>query len=478
MDAMIREALMKKSVGAAIDYRTFRPVVKTLINRQIKKKLLTLSRESVPSFVEKRYHWLSALIERLNVNLDRGFIGKEVMMKSISAFAGDTFAIDRTERLNQIQEKYKTKYGEYPPMFVTLSPTQACNLNCVGCYACSDKKKKSFLPFDMVRTIVTDLHDNMSNRFITISGGEPFMYRDGGRSIFDLFDEFRDIYFLVYTNGTLLDRKNCERIAEMGNVTPSISIEGWEKETDERRGEGIHRKIMDGVRNLRSTGVPFGFSSTITRKNVGVFLEEEIYDHMFDLGATYLWMFHMMPVGRAKDTLPLIITSKQRLELYRLWERLLYEKKYCIADFWNSGSVVDGCVAYGRWNGYFYIDWDGKILPCVFVPFYEETVNEVYSSGRTLGDALQGPLFRNGRAWQKKYGYCRTEKQNIFLPCSIRDHFGNFKKNILCPGVKPENEEAKQMIEDPEIEKALIRFEEELQDLTEKIWKEEIMAIF
>lgn len=472
---MIAEAILKRSVDAAISNRTVRPVVKSLINRQIKRKLLTMSRESVPAFVEKRYHWLSALIERTNINLDRGFIRKEVMKKSIRAFAGDTFALDRTQRLNQIQERFKKNYGEYPPMFVTLSPTQACNLRCVGCYACSDTGKRSFLPFDMVRTIVTDLYHNMSNRFITISGGEPFMYKDQDKSIFDLFDEFRDIYFLVYTNGTLLNRENCERLAELGNVTPSISIEGWEQETDERRGKGTYRKLREGVRNLKSAGVPFGFSSTITRKNVGVFLEEAIYNHLFELGATYLWMFHMMPVGRAKDTLPLIINSKQRVDLYRLWERLLHEKKYCIADFWNSGSVVDGCVAYGRWNGYFYIDWDGKILPCVFVPFYEETVYEIYNSGRSLGDALQGNLFRNGRDWQKEYGYCNTRKENILLPCSIRDHFGNFKKNIMCPGVKPENEEARQMLEDPEIEKALIRFEKDLQGLTEKIWKEEIL---
>lgn len=474
----MKEIILKKTVSAAIGNKAIRTVLKSLINKEIRKKLHEMKRETIPTFVESRYRWFAALIERLHLNLDKGYIKKEVMMKAIQAFAGETFAIDRTERLNQVQEAYKDKYDEYPPLFVTLSPTQACNLKCIGCYACSDSGTRSFLPYEMVRKIITDLHDNMSNKFITISGGEPFMYQDNGKTIFDLFAEFKDMYFMVYTNGTLLNQENCEKLAQLGNVSPSISIEGWENETDERRGKGTFSKILEGVRNLKKAGVPFGFSSTITSKNAEIFKDEKIYDYLFEeLGTSYLWIFHMMPIGRAKDTLPLVISSKQRVELFRLWERMLYEKKYCVADFWNSGCMVDGCVGYARWNGYFYINWDGKIMPCVFVPFYEETVYEVYDSGRTIGDALQAPIFQNGRAWQKEYGYCSSQKENILMPCSIRDHFENFKSNILSDNAKPENEEALQMLKDPEIEKALLHMEDELRLLTEEIWEEEFLQM-
>jgi MoaA/NifB/PqqE/SkfB family radical SAM enzyme len=474
----MKNTYLKRTVTAAIGSTTIRAILISLINKEIKKKLHEMKRESIPTFVESRYRWFTALIERLHLNLDKGYIKKDVMMKAIQAFAGDNFAIDRTERLNQVQEAYKEKYGDYPPLFVTLSPSQACNLNCVGCYALSDPGMRSFLPYEMVRKIITDLHDNMSNRFITISGGEPFMYKDNGKTIFDLFAEFKDMYFMVYTNGTLLNQEICEKLARLGNVTPAISIEGWEQETDERRGKGTFNKILEGVKNLQNAGIPFGFSSTITRKNADTFLDEKFYDFLFDkLGTSYLWMFHMMPIGRARDTLPLIINSKQRVDLFRIWERMLYEKKYCVADFWNSGSMVDGCVAYGRWNGYFYINWDGKIMPCVFVPFHEETVYDVYSSGRTIGDALQAPLFQNGRAWQKEYGYCNPDKENILMPCSIRDHFQNFKSNILTESAQPENEDALQMLKDPEIEKALLQMEDELRNLTEEIWQEEILQM-
>lgn len=472
----MKETIVKKSIYAAVESKALRSVLKSMIDREVRKKLFELKRDSLPAFIEKRYQWFSALIERVCLNLDRGIISSNVLHKTINSLTGDQIVVDRSERLNELQEEYKRKYGSYPPLFVTLSPTQSCNLNCLGCYACSDEKSMSYLPYEMLERILNDLHDNMSNRFVTISGGEPFMYRDKGKTIFDLFARFKDIFFLVYTNGTLLHKKNCEKLAAFGNVSPAISIEGWKKQTDERRGKGTHKKILENIQNLKDAGVPYGCSSTITTMNVEVFLNTSIYDYLFEeLGATYLWMFHLMPVGRAKDTLPLLINSKQRIALFRLWEELLSDRKYCIADFWNSAAVVDGCIAYGRWNGYFYINWDGKIMPCVFVPFYEETVYDIYNSGRTLGDALQAPLFKNGREWQESYGYCNPDKENILMPCSIRDHFENFKSNIMSPDAKSENEQAKQILKDPAIGEALIRLEKDLDQLSHRIWEEEFL---
>jgi MoaA/NifB/PqqE/SkfB family radical SAM enzyme len=76
-----------------------------------------------------------------------------------------------------------------------------------------------------------------------------------------------------------------------------------------------------------------------------------------------------MPIGRGKDTIELMPTPEQRVQLYRKWEYLLSEKKYCVADFWNSGVLTDGCIAQGRRGGYLHIDWNGNITHCVFIPY-------------------------------------------------------------------------------------------------------------
>lgn len=303
---------------------------------------------------------------------------------------------------------------------------------------------------------------------MTLSGGEPFMYKSDGKTIFDLFEGFNDMFFLIYTNATLIDEKITERLAQVGNATPCISVEGFEKQTDERRGPGVHKKILNAMKYLRESGVPYGISVTATSKNIDVLLTEEFYDYYFlELGITFLFQFQMMPIGRGREVIDLMITPPQRVALYHLWKKLLLEKKYPIADFWNSGGLVDGCLAYGRWNGYFYVNWDGYIMPCVFVPFYKDNVKDLFAKGKNLADAMQSKLFKNGRNWQKEVGFGNPHKRkNTLMPCSFKDHFANFRENILTPDTKGENPDAEAMKSDPEFAEILRKYDEELEWLT------------
>jgi len=43
-------------------------------------------------------------------------------------------------------------------------------------------------------------------------------------------------------------------LAELGNVLPCISVEGFEKETDTRRGNGHFEKVVTAMDNLRDGG--------------------------------------------------------------------------------------------------------------------------------------------------------------------------------------------------------------------------------
>lgn len=228
--------------------------------------------------------------------------------------------------------------------------------------------------------------------------------------------------------------------------------------------------------NLRKHGVPFGVSITATRFNANLLMSEEFYDYYFDeLGASYMWIFQYMPIGRGVDV-DLMPTPEQRTAMFRMWQKCLKDKEYFVADFWNSGIVSDGCIAYGRPGGYIYIDWNGNIMPCVFVPYYVDNIFEIYKRGGTISDALFSEFFKRGREWQFEYGYefGKTPK-NWLMPCSIRDHYKNFKYNIAKEEVKPEDENAKVAIKDIGYEKKMIEYDERLRKLTEKIWKEEFL---
>lgn len=473
----LKQNIFKEAVNQIIAKKVLRDIAVKQLDKYLYNNLKELGRQQLRQEKLDKYFFMTSIVNQVRKNLDKGVIRPAVMKKMAKVFVGDSFHVDRRKRLNPIKEAYREKYGDYPPQFLVLSPGKGCNLHCTGCYASSRSAKAEKLDFETARRVVREAHDIFGSRFITVSGGEPFLYRSDGRNLLDLFEEFNDMFFLVYTNGTLITEGIANRLAELGNVTPAISVEGWELQTDQRRGKGVYQRIMKAMTHLRNAGVPFGISLTATRQNAEILLKDDFYDYFFDeLGVSYMWQFQLMPIGRGKDVVDLMITPEQRVRLYEQWSHLLKDKRLPVADFWNSSSLSSGCIAYGRWNGYFYIDWNGNIMPCVFVPYHVDNIKDLYANGKTITDALQSKLFKNGRKWQKDYGFDNSESRgNILMPCSIRDHYENFKYNILTPDAKGEDAEAEAVLHDPEYEKMMIAFDEELQQLTESIFYEKYL---
>jgi len=426
----------------------------------------------------KRYQFLSAMLECVVRNIDRGYVSGDIISRVIDVFVQNNLVGTDDGRLSAA-EQYKAKYGELPPTFIVFSPTQRCNLRCIGCYAASCAETAATVPYDYADRVVGEVHDLFGSRFVTISGGEPFMYRSQGRTLADIFRKYNDMFFLVYTNGTLIDDRTAGELASLGNVTPAISVEGFEAQTDQRRGPGTFKKILKAMERLRQVGVPFGISVTATSKNVELLLGDEFYEFFFeDQGACYMWEFQMMPIGRGKDEMELMVGPEDRFRLYRKWESLLAERKYCLADFWNSGVLARGCIAYGRNGGYAYVDWHGNVTPCVFVPYYVDNIYELYRNGKTLADAMFSEFMVKGRQWQRQYGLANCKRPgNWLMPCSIRDHYAVFRNSILPGDARPEDQNAKEALESGAYFEVLNSYDEKLRDLTEKTWETEYLGV-
>ncbi len=468
-DSVIVESLLK-----AITYSgPVRKATWKIVEKQVYKTIVDVNRPRRPREVQLyKYYILKAMYRSVERNMDKGYVSKKVASRIVHTLVKGALLGSAKDA----QEKFKEKYGFSPPSFIVLSPTQLCNLHCTGCYAAASHKTAKRIPFDVSRRALQEIHDEWGARFVTISGGEPLMYKEGDKGILDLYGEFTDMFFLMYTNGTLITDEVARKMAELGNITPAISVEGYEKETDERRGKGMYKRILKAMDNLKKHGVPFGISVTATRFNAELLTKEEFYDYYFDeLGASYMWIFQYMPIGRGVNV-DLMPTPEQRVAMFRTWQKCLKEKEYFAADFWNSGIVSDGCIAYGRPGGYIYLDWNGNIMPCVFVPYHVDNIFEIYKRGGTISDALLSEFFKRGRKWQFEYGYepGKTPK-NWLMPCSIRDHYKNFKYNIAKGEVKPEDENAEVAMKDVEYEKKMIEYDEKLRNLTEKIWEEEFL---
>ena len=422
--------------------------------------------------LEDRYNGVVALFRSALRNFDRGLVSKELIKKMINVFVGSVW-LDREDRTAAIKA-FEEKYGQKPPMFITLAPTKKCNLKCIGCYASSDSESENTLEWSYVDKLFTELHDELGMRFFVITGGEPLLYKSEGKDILDLPRKWEDSYFLMYTNGTMITEEKAQEMAELGNITPAISIEGFEEQTDERRGKGIHKAIIRATEHLKKAGVPFGASVTSTSKNIDLLLEDKFYEYWFDeIGVGYMWSFQYMPIGR-EFTTDLMITPEERFKLYKQWRHITKDKSYFVADFWNSAILSDGCLSCGRErNGYFYIDWDGKIMPCVFVPYYKDTVQELIDSGRKVHEAIFSDLFIKGREWQTKHREGDGKLGNMLMPCFIRDHHKNFLKIARETNAKPEDEAAEAALKSEEYHEALIKYDEELAEITDPHWEKE-----
>jgi MoaA/NifB/PqqE/SkfB family radical SAM enzyme len=429
-----------------------------------------------PRVVQERAYMGRAITHTLAKAAERGNISPAVVIGAVRGLIMN--GIMRSEGREDM-ERFNEEHGGYgPPSFLVIAPGKLCNLRCKGCYASSGADGEK-LDWDVLDQIVREAQEQWGVGFIVLTGGEPMVYRSQGKGVLDLAAKYPNIFFLAYTNATMIDRRMADRLAEVGNLTPAISVEGWQERTDGRRGEGTFARILDAMARLRDVGVPFGISLTATNQNCEEILSEEFLDFMYEeQGAVYGWIFQYMPIGRG-FTLDLLPTPEQRVWMWEQTWRMVRDKGYFLADFWNLGTCSHGCVSAGRQGGYLYIDWNGKVMPCVFAPYSPTNVNGAFARGETMSDILQEQFFRSIREWQNAYGFTAQKPEdhgNWLMPCPIRDHHKEFRQILRETEPDPEDEAAEQALLDPSYASGMIAYNEAVAEAMDPIWQREYMG--
>ncbi len=277
----------------------------------------------------------------------------------------------------------RIKYDCNIPWLILMDPTSACNLRCTGCWA-AEYGYKMNLSFEEMDSIVTQGKE-LGIYFYMFTGGEPLVRKD---DLLRLCKKHSECAFSAYTNGTLIDEAFCKEAVKVGNLSFSISLEGFEEVNDGRRGEGVYQKVMHAMDLLRQHGLLFGVSICYTSANLETVVSDEFIDLLVEKGCRYGWYFNYMPVGNDADV-NLIPTPEQREHIYhRVKEIRGFEggKQIFVMDFQNDGEYVGGCIAGGR--NYFHINANGDAEPCVFIHYSGANIRE-----NSLLDCLRQPLF-------------------------------------------------------------------------------------
>lgn len=149
--------------------------------------------------------YLTAGVENLTKNVVKVTLKNPAQSIFMARFAAVSQAASRKRKASE-------KAGEHVPAFLIASITSSCNLHCAGCYAravhsCADSEPVAQLSAEEWGHIFEEAEE-MGISFILLAGGEPMIRR---------------------------------------NLIPIFSVEGKEKQTDVRRGEGVYRKVFSAM---------------------------------------------------------------------------------------------------------------------------------------------------------------------------------------------------------------------------------------
>lgn len=337
----------------------------------------------------------------------------------------ENFIINASIKGSPIQKKAKEKYNCNIPWTILMDPTATCNLKCIGCWAAEYGQKKS-MSYEQLDSIILQGKE-IGIYFYIFSGGEPLVRKN---DIIKLCYKHNDCVFLSFTNGTLIDEKFANDMLEVKNFIPAISVEGFEKSTDSRRGKGTYAEVIKSMNILKSRKLAFGISCCYTSKNYEIIGSEQYFDDMIDKGAKFAWFFTYMPVG--EDAVPdLMVTPEQRKFMYEKIREYRTTKAIFTMDFWNDGEFVGGCIAGGR--NYFHINANGDAEPCAFIHYSNYNIKD-----KSLLEILKSPLFLE---YQKNQPF----NSNHLRPCPLLDNPEKLKQIVKKSNakstdmLKPEN---------------------------------------
>lgn len=305
--------------------------------------------------------------------------------------------------------------GLLVPHLILLTITARCNLACPGCYM-RDRQARPVPEMDdrELRSIVSQARD-LGVASIVVLGGEPLLRR---KEIFGIAGTFRDLPFILITNGLLIDEGVAAELAACSNVVPFISFEGFREETDARRGSGVFDRLLSVCALLRDRVPFFGCSVTVTRENFPVVLGEPFIRTIVGTGAQAVILIPY--VATEPGTEHLVPTLDQKRVLVEEATRLGRAFPALFVPVPGDAEVYGGCLAAGR--GVVHITPAGDLEPCAMVPFSDVNLRTV-----PLKEALGSPFLAAIRRNHQRIlpdGHCvlRTDRAWVRELFSSENH--------------------------------------------------------
>lgn len=275
--------------------------------------------------------------------------------------------------------KARSRRGEYFPAFVYISILNSCNLRCQGCWV-DVEAERSQLDVEAVSRLIEDAK-TQGNRFFGILGGEPFLHP----GLFDILERHSDCYFQIFTNGQCITPKVANRLREVGNATPLISIEGREIVSDQRRGNvDVFARTLRGLEACLEAGLLTGVATSVCQTNINELLTEEWLRELIRMGVHYVWFHTYRPVGPKMNT-QLALTPQQLVDVRRFVVEMRNKVPIGIVDAYYGHDGKALCpMSTGISH---HISPYGDVEPCPIIQFAKEDIHDSRGIVATIRDS-------------------------------------------------------------------------------------------
>ena len=279
------------------------------------------------------------------------------------------------------RHKQRLKRGEFFPPFLYMSVINSCNLRCQGCWV-DVAAKQHRIELEAANRTIRQAKE-MGNSFFGILGGEPFMHKD----LLQIFEQNRDVYFQVFTNGHFITDEVAEKLREYGNVTPLVSVEGTEIISDQRRGrDGVLSATMRGLETALKHNLLVGVCTSVCKTNLDDLVNEAWVDRLIEMGVMYCWFHIYRPVGPESNP-QLALNSDEQRRVRQFVVDTRATKPIVVIDAYHDDAGNALCPAatgfthhVGPW---------GDIEPCPVIQMATESIHD----DRPLKDTFNNSEF-------------------------------------------------------------------------------------
>ncbi|MBI5441035.1 MAG: radical SAM protein [Deltaproteobacteria bacterium] len=318
--------------------------------------------------------------------------------------------------------------------------TERCNLACTHCYQTGAASAELTLAellavADEVAEAVDawgELCDAPMAPAFHLTGGEPLLRPE----LFDLLAALNAGGFAAWllTNGTLVDQRAADRLAETCLAGAQVSLEGPEEVHDRIRGRGSFEAAIRGVGRLLASGVRVDLNVTLSRLNA---------PHVHELvaiaratGVQRIGFSRLVPWGRGSELEAQMLDPAELREVYRTLasagtDGLAISTRDPLTSAEEAhrlGDVPVGGCAAGLWG--VTLMPDGTLYPCRRLPLpignlRTDSLREVWANSEVLQRLRDKTSYTGACGRCDRWADCRGCRAVAFAAGGTPDYLGD-----------------------------------------------------